>query len=152
MFALTALLFGPAAAQTRNPWAQVGTLTCRLNPSIGFILAGHQSMECRFAAAQGGPTQLYDGAINTVGLDIGFSSGGVLAWTVFAPTVGAPAGALAGEYVGVSGDVGIGIGLGANALLGGSGRTFALQPLSVEGSLGFNVSVGVSQLKLRSAS
>jgi Protein of unknown function (DUF992) len=84
-----------------------------------------------------------------VGLDVGFSAGGVLAWAVFARTFGAPAGSLAGEYVGVSGDVDIGIGGGANILVGGSGRTFALQPVSTEGSVGFNVSLGVSALKLR---
>ena len=70
---------------------------------------------------------------------------------MFAATIGAPAGSLAGEYVGVSGDVGIGVGGGANVLMGGSGRTFALQPISIEGSVGLNVSLGVSELKLRPA-
>jgi hypothetical protein len=151
MLALAALLVAPAAAQTRSPWLQVGMLNCRLNPSIGFIIAGHQTMECRFTPNQPEPPQAYDGAINTIGLDVGFSSGGALAWAVFARTIGTPAGALAGEYVGVSGDIDIGIGGGANVLVGGSGRTFALQPLSVEGSIGLNVSLGVSALKLRAA-
>jgi hypothetical protein len=48
MLALMASLAAPAAAQTRAAWLQVGMLNCRLNPSIGFIIAGHQSMECRF--------------------------------------------------------------------------------------------------------
>lgn len=39
---------------------------------------------------------------------MGFSAGSVLGWAVFAPTTGVPAGALAGEYVGVSADVGVG--------------------------------------------
>jgi hypothetical protein len=89
------------------------------------------------------------GALNTVGIDIGISAGGALAWGVFAPTIGAAPGALAGEYVGASGDLGLGIGVGANVLVGGSGRTFALQPLSVEGSIAINVTLGVSGLKLR---
>ena len=62
------------------------------------------------------PPQYYDGAINTVGLDIGVSAGSVLGWGVFAPTNGVAPGALAGEYVGVTGDVGFGIGGGANVL------------------------------------
>ena len=57
-------------------------------------------------------------------------------------------GALAGEYVGASGDLGIGVGAGANILVGGSGRTFALQPLSLEGSVAVNIALGVSMLKL----
>jgi hypothetical protein len=149
--ALTTALCLAANAQAPAAWPQVGTLNCRLNPSIGFIIAGHQPMECRFTPSAPDPGQNYDGAINTVGLDVGFTTGGVLAWAVFAPTVGVPVGSLAGEYVGVSGDVGIGVGGGANVLIGGSGRTFALQPVSLEGSVGLNVALGVSALKLRPA-
>jgi len=148
---VSALLFAisltPAPAQT--PWTQAGMLTCKLNPSIGFIIAGHQSMECRFTPSGGLPPQAYEGALNTVGIDIGISAGGVLGWAVFAPTVGLPAGALAGEYVGASGDIGIGLGAGANVLIGGSNRTVALQPVSLEGSIAVNVALGVSGLKLR---
>jgi hypothetical protein len=149
--ALTMVSCSAADAQSRAAWPQVGVLNCRLNPSIGFIIAVHQSMECRFTPSPPDPPQNYDGAINTVGLDVGFTTGGALAWGVFAPTVGVPAGALSGEYVGVSGDVGIGVGGGANVLIGGSGRTFALQPVSLEGSVGLNVALGVSALKLRPA-
>ena len=70
---------------------------------------------------------------------------------MLAPTVGIPAGAIAGEYVGASGDIGIGLGAGANVLIGGSGRTVALQPVSVEGSVAVNAVLGVSGLKLRPA-
>lgn len=142
------LAFVPAQAQAPGAWAQVGVLTCRLNPSIGFIIVGHQSMECQFQQPSY-PPEAYQGAINTVGLDIGVTAGGVLAWTVFAPTAGVPAGALAGEYVGASGDIGLGVGAGANVLIGGSGRTVALQPLSLEGSVALNIALGVSMLKLR---
>jgi hypothetical protein len=53
------------------------------------------------------------------------------------------------DYVGVSGAIGIGVGAGVNVMLGGSGRTFALQPLSVQGSVALNVVLGVSSLTLR---
>jgi len=139
----------PAGAQAPPAWTQAGVLTCRLNPSIGFIIVGHQSMECKFQPSEAYPPQAYEGAINSVGLDLGVTAGGVLAWIVLAPTKGVPAGALAGEYVGASGDIGIGVGVGANILMGGSGRTFALQPVSVEGSVGLNIALGVSMLKLR---
>jgi hypothetical protein len=142
----------PAFAQAPGNWTQVGMLTCKLNPSIGFIIAGHQSMDCRYVpSSPANPPQAYQGALNTVGIDIGISAGGVLGWAVLAPTVGIPAGALAGEYVGASGDLGIGLGAGANVLIGGSGRTVALQPVSLEGSVAVNVALGVSGLKLRPA-
>ena len=126
-------------------------LTCKLNPSIGFIIAGHQSMECRYVPGAGGAPQAYEGALNMVGINIGITAGGILNWAVLAPTDGIPAGALAGEYVGASGDIGFIVGVGANVLIGGSSRTLALQPVSVEGSVGANVALGVSALKLRPA-
>ena len=147
--ALAAMLSVPASAQAPQSWAQVGSLSCKVNPNIGFIIAGHQPLECLFTPNERTPPQAYDGAINTVGLNVGISAGGVLGWAVFAPTTGIPAGALAGDYVGVSGDIGLGVGAGANALVGGSGRTFALQPLSLQGSVAINVVLGVSSLTLR---
>jgi Protein of unknown function (DUF992) len=147
--ALAVLAAAPAETQSQGAWTQAGVLTCRLNSSIGFIIVGHQSMECRFQPAGPNPPQAYEGAINTVGLDLGVTAGGVLAWTVLAPTIGLAAGALAGENVGASGDIGIGVGAGANVLVGGSARTLALQPLSLEGSIALNIALGVSMLKLR---
>ena len=153
LFALVVLsiFVAPALAQSGKPWTQVGMPTCKLNPSIGFIIAGHQSMECRYVVGAGGSPQAYDGALNMVGINIGITAGGILNWAVLAPTDGIPAGALAGEYVGASGDVGFIVGVGANVLVGGSSRTVALQPVSVEGSVGANVALGVSALKLRPA-
>ena len=64
---ITALILGPAGAQAQT-WVQAGMLRCRLNPSIGFVIFGHQSMECSFQPVSG-PVQAYEGAINTVGLE-----------------------------------------------------------------------------------
>jgi hypothetical protein len=153
LFALLVLPVFSASASAQAPgnWTQVGMLSCKVNPSIGFIIAGHQSMECRYTPNNSSPPQMYWGALNTVGLDVGITAGGVFGWAVLAPTVGIPPGALAGEYVGASGDVGIGLGAGANVLIGGSVRTFALQPVSLEGSVAVNVALGVSSLKLLAA-
>ena len=120
---LFAVLGAPANAQSRPAWTQAGMLRCVVNPSIGFIIAGHQSMECTFTQNAPIPPQTYAGALNMIGLNIGITAGGVFGWAVLAPTVGIPAGALAGEYVGASGDIGLGLGAGANVLVGGSART-----------------------------
>jgi hypothetical protein len=142
-------MVGAKAQSQPATWTQVGMLTCKLNPSIGFVIFGHQSMECQFVQNPPFPPQAYEGALNTVGLNIGVSAGGVLGWAVLAPTAGPPPGALAGEYVGASGAIGIGLGAGVNVLIGGSGRSFALQPVSLEGSVALNVTLGVSGLQLR---
>jgi uncharacterized protein DUF992 len=150
VFAIAGL--DPSDVQAQAPgqnWTQSGLLRCKINPSIGFVIFGHQSMECRFVPSRPEPPQIYDGALNTVGIDIGVIGAGGLAWAVLAPTSGVPAGALAGEYLGASGDVALGPGIGANVLVGGSQRSFALQPVSIEGSVALDVTLGLSALKLR---
>jgi len=144
-----AAIMASAEAQAQRGWIQAGVLTCRLHPSVGFIVGGHQTMGCVFAPSGPFPRQFYVGALNTVGLDIGVTAGGVLAWTVFAHTAGPPRGALAGDYVGATGDIGLGVGAGANFLVGGSNRSVALQPLSVQGSVSVKIAVGASVLRLR---
>ena len=58
-------------------------------------------------------------------------------------------GELAGNYAGVQGSAAIGVGLGGNALIGGSNNTIALQPLSLQGQVGLSVAAGLESLELR---
>jgi hypothetical protein len=50
--------------------------------------------------------------------------------------------------VGASGNFAFGPSIGANVLVGGSRRTIALQPLSIERAIGLNLAAGVSNLTL----
>ena len=144
MTAIASQAVGQAPSGTK-----VGTLNCELAPSVGFIVGSHQPMRCRYTPDGPFPPEFYEGVINTIGLDIGFTSGGVMAWAVVAPTAGPPRGGLTGVYVGASGNVTVGVGVGANVLFGGSGRSIALQPLSVQGQKGLDLTLGVSGLELR---
>jgi hypothetical protein len=145
--AVVAMTTAAAAQQQSN--SQVGMLRCRTSASLGLIIGSHQQLACTFSP-DNGPPETYSGYINRLGLDIGFTAGGLMAWGVIAHTAGVPRGALAGEYVGASGDIAIGLGVGGNALVGGTGRAFALQPLSVEGEVGVNLALGVAGLTLAS--
>jgi hypothetical protein len=140
----------PASAIAQLQWAQVGTLSCTLAPTIDLIVVAKEKMMCRFTP-QTGPVQNYTGAMTTLGVDLGAIAGGTLTWAVFASTEGPPFGALDGTYVGASGDATVGVGAGANVLVGGSARNVSLQPLSVEGMTGLNVQLGVSSLELTAA-
>lgn len=146
--AITALVAAaePLAAQ-QPTYARSGTLTCNLSPGIGLILGSRQTMGCRFQTERG-PPQDYEGATTTLGLDVGISAGGVLVWAVLLSTDAYP-GALSGSYVGATGEASFGIGVGANVMIGGSNRTVALQPLSVEGQIGVNLALGVTGMELR---
>ena len=121
--ALAASFAAPALAQSGG--TKVGVLTCRTSTRIGLIVGSHQRMRCSYAPDNGGPPEYYHGYINRLGLDLGVTTGGVLAWGVIAPTNGVPHGALAGKYAGASGSAAVGLGVGANALIGGSHRSCA---------------------------
>jgi hypothetical protein len=140
----------PAVAQQSNQ-AKAGVLACRTSASLGLIVGSHQKLRCRFTPDAGGPPETYVGHINRLGLDLGIRAGGAMVWAVLAPTNGIHHGALAGTYVGASGSVSVGLGANANVLVGGSHRSIALQPLSVEGQVGVNLALGVAGLSLRAA-
>ncbi len=143
-----ALAATPALAQ-QTGGTKVGLLTCKSSASLGLIIGSHQRIRCSFAP-DNGPSENYEGHINRLGLDLGVKGGGIMTWAVFAPVNGYHHGALAGTYIGGSGSASLGVGVGANALVGGSHRSIALQPLSVEGNVGINLALGVAGLTLRS--
>lgn len=127
---------------------QVGNLTCNVASGFGFIFGSSRAINCTFAPAGGGPPQHYTGAINQFGVDIGYVQGGVLLWTVVAPAANIAPGALAGTYGGATASATVGVGLGANVLVGGSGNSIALQPVSIQGTTGLNVAAGIAQMTL----
>jgi Protein of unknown function (DUF992) len=137
----------PALAQAAQVVA--GTLTCKGKGTVGLILGSKQSLTCVFAPPGNKPQQSYSATITKIGLDVGVKGASTMVWTVLFSTSDLPAGALAGKYGGVSADASIGIGGGANVLVGGSKKSIALQPLSVQGQTGLNLAVGVSGLTLK---
>ena len=138
----------PASAQQQK-WTKVGTLNCDMGPSVGLLIGSRQQVNCVFRSSAGGPNESYSGRVGRLGLDIGITAGGKLIWTVFAKTTGLGSHALAGTYAGGSGDISLGVGVGANALFGGSNRSISLQPLSIEGQIGANLALGVAALTLQ---
>jgi hypothetical protein len=97
LIALAAAFVSPAVAQ-QPPGTSVGTLTCKMAPSIGLIFGSRQRMACRFTPNGSAPPEAYVGVMGTIGLDVGITAGGVMAWGVFAPTAGPKRGALAGKW------------------------------------------------------
>src|ERR1700736_5361845 len=71
----------PANAQGVN----AGVLTCNSSSGWGFTFGSSRSVNCTFVQP-GDPPQHYVGSINKFGVDIGYTAGGVLVWTVLAPT------------------------------------------------------------------
>ena len=115
-----------------------------MTAGVGMILEQKQTMRCLFKPVGGGTPEPYLGRIDEFGLAIGTVGQGHLVWGVVAPASGVPHGALSGSYFGVGAQASLGVGAGANVLVGGTGRAFSLQPISVEGELGLNVAGGVT--------
>ena len=136
-------LNSPAHAQA----VKAGVLNCNVSSGFGFIFGSSRAVNCTFAP-DGVAPQHYVGAINKFGVDIGYVEGAVMAWAVLAPTNNPGPGLLAGTYVGATGSASVGVGVGANVLFGGFGNSISLQPLSVEGSKGFNVAGGIAEMTL----
>ena len=143
---LSSVFAGPAAAQGG---LNVGSLSCNASGAWGFILGSTREIACTYSGA--GRVEYYRGTISRFGVDIGYTAGGVLIWGVIAPTAQLRPGDLAGTYGGATASATVGVGLGANALIGGNGNSITLQPLSIEGTTGLNVAGGVAAMTLTPA-
>ena len=130
---------------------KVGSLTCNVASGWGFVFGSSKDLHCTFRGNRAGAGEHYVGTISKFGVDIGYTEGGVLVWGVFAPSSDIRPGALEGDYAGATGSATIGVGLGANVLIGGLDKSLALQPLSVEGNKGLNVAAGVGAISLKAA-
>ena len=135
----------PAEAQTHS--IRQGVLTCRTSASIGLVIGSRQRLRCQFRSDRGWTRELLRRR-SPLQLDLGVTAGGVMVWAVLANTANIPMGALAGEFVGASGDVSVGVGAGANLLVGGTRRSVSLQPLSLEGQVGVDLALGVARMTL----
>jgi len=144
--AVSLLAFGLLAVPAKaDNGVKLGMLVCDVSGSVGLILGGTESAICNFQGPNG--LENYKGRITQVGLDIGVTTGAIMTWAVFAPgTVNR--GALAGTYAGATASAAFAVGLGANVLVGGSGKSIALQPVSIEGETGVNIAAGLATFKL----
>ena len=144
-----AVLLSLAAATAQQPMqrVQVGVLECRGAASVGFIVGSVTNLGCVFRS-DNTPEDRYIATIRKVGLDLGITQESALVWGVFAPVARLGPGALSGNYAGAQGSASVGVGVGGNALFGGSANSIALQPLSVQGQTGLNVAAGLESLEL----
>ena len=150
VFALASLVLAAGPVNAQQPgYAPAGSLNCAIAPSVGALIAGVKELQCIFTPTLGAPEN-YLGRITTVGIDIGVTTGGSIGWIVLmGGSTPYPPTALGGNYIGASADAAVVIGGGANLLIGGNNRAFALQPLSAQVQGGLSLSAGLASLELR---
>lgn len=149
--AALALMVAPVAAadvsaESSSAGVNIGTLTCRAEPAIGYLIGSHRDMQCAFSRA-GDKIEYYNGSISRLGVDLGVTNNQTLVWAVFAPgNLGH--GALSGNYLGASLEATVGVGIGVNALVGGMKNSVTLQPVSIAAQTGLNVALTGTSLSL----
>src|SRR5690606_30485556 len=98
--AVAAMALTTGVAQA-DPNVQVGVLTCDVDAGVGYIFGSSKDVDCKFTR-KGHKTEYYSGSIDKLGIDVGITGGGKIAWLVFAATKDVPRNALRGTYVGAS--------------------------------------------------
>src|SRR6202012_2005098 len=139
-----------ACAPSSAAGEKVGVLTCHVSSGFGFIFGSSKDLRCNYRPNDHAGEH-YIGTVKKFGVDLGYTEGGELIWGVIAPTSSLKPGALEGGYGGATASAAVGIGAGANVLVGGFDRSITLQPLSVEGMKGVNVAAGIGAIDLKYA-
>jgi Protein of unknown function (DUF992) len=126
-----------AQAGEEKKGVKVGSLRCNEARGWGFVFGSTHDLQCVFTGLEKGEKPLhFTGTIKKFGVDIGYQPNAVLLWAVASTTEKVTPGAMAGTHYGVTAEAAWAAGLGANVLVGGSKKGFALQPVSVRGSPG----------------
>ncbi len=146
----TAILLGIILTSTSAIEArvEVGVLTCTVDGGTGLILGSSKNMSCEFKGLDD-YSESYTGNVKKFSIDIGTTDITTIAWAVFAPTTELEAGALEGNYAGLSAEATLGVGIGANVLVGGFNKSIALQPFSGQVQEGLNIAAGIGTMTLK---
>ncbi len=146
-----ALLAGVALLPEAAVAGPVGRLDCNVSGGVGFVITSRRALNCDYSPSGGARHQHYVGTISRFGLDLGAQGPGRLTWDVVSLGGAVGPGALAGTFTGATASATVGVGVGANALIGGADGGLTLQPLSIESQSGLNVAAGVGSLSLEYA-
>jgi hypothetical protein len=146
IIAMSLLLLSSQSSIARAQGVKAGVLTCRVAAGFGYIVGSSRIIRCTYSSKPGS-SEDYLGTLSIIGLDIGYIASATLVWAVFAPTEDMGIGALAGNYAGASARATAGLGVGVNVMTGFQ-NSIMLQPVSVEGSSGLYVGLGVGSMSL----
>jgi hypothetical protein len=143
-----AALVVPITSANALPPVRAGILECQGGQNVGFVVGSVTSLECVFQS-EGRRPEPYVATVHRYGVDLGFTQQTRFSWAVNAPSRRVGRGDLAGNYGGVGANASVGVGFGGNFLVGGPQNSYALQPISVQGQTGLNVTAGIADIELQ---
>lgn len=156
MCLFSVLLLGCATTQTGSEGSEgvkTGTLTITAvtGTEHNLIIRSSVDVDAVFTDTAG-KKEYYIGEMGyKLGVDLSVKTEDQLAYLVFSPSKDYKTGsyALEGKYFGQKASAALGLGAGVQILLGGFQNSISLQPLALEGTEGYGVSVGLGYLYLQ---
>lgn len=151
--AAAAITIGSTPAAIAGGGVETGILTCKNVKGSGRTLIIHSTadIKCVFKSTDGKIVQNYKGESGIgLGVDLNWNARDTIGYTVLtaAGDISPDSYFLTGKYAGGKANVTLGIGAGAQALVGGLDDSVGLQPLGLEGSQGFRLAGGLAYLYL----
>jgi hypothetical protein len=132
-----------------NSRIYIGSLTCNVGGSTGYVLGSSKPLDCVFLSKDGVQTAQYTGTINKVGIDIGYTRAVHTIWRVY--SLGSDRGArdLSGTYVGEQGTVAASTQAGGNWIYGGPNAEIGMIASGVVKDAGYNLATGIAEMSIK---
>lgn len=132
-----------------NSRIYIGSLTCNVGGSTGYVLASRKTLDCVFLNKDGTQSAQYTGSIDKVGVDIGYTKAVHTIWRVY--SLGSDRGPynLGGTYVGEQGTVAAGQQAGGNWIYGGPNAEVGMVASGVVQDAGYNLATGIAAMTIK---
>ena len=132
-----------------NSRIYIGSLTCNIAAGTGYILASSKKMDCVFLGKDGVSHAQYEGTINKVGIDIGYTKAVHTIWRVYSLGSDRKADQIAGTYVGEQGTAAAGSQAGGNWLYGGQNAEIGMVASGIVQDAGYNLAMGIAEMTIK---
>jgi hypothetical protein len=142
---ITSALLLTGSLALAEPIANLGTLTCTVDPGTKEPFGVERELSCSFEPIVGSQVT-FVGVVKRLGADVAGHAKIVLVWSVLGPSVDTPVKQLEGRYLGSlaserdQND--------AAGLVGGANANIRLKPLTLDPQLGGNAALSVLELEL----
>ena len=132
-----------------NSRIYIGSLSCNVGGSTGYILASSKSLDCVFLSKDGTQSAQYTGSIDKVGVDIGYTKAVHTIWRVY--SLGSDRGPnnLSGTYVGEQGTAAAGTQAGGNWIYGGPNAEVGMLASGIIQDAGYNLAAGIAAMTIK---
>ena len=132
-----------------NSRIYIGSLTCNVGGSTGYVLGSAKPLDCVFLGKDGVSTARYTGTIDKVGIDIGYTKAVHTIWRVYSLGSDRAPTQIGGTYVGEQGTVAAGNQAGGNWIYGGPNAEIGMVSSGVVKDAGYNLATGVAAMTIR---